>query len=133
MLSSMLTIGYIRTASVSKHSEHSASVQAQTIRDHAAAEHADLELIADTGASGRNMNRPGLQRMLSLIATGNVHCVLVTSLDRLTRSNKDFARLLERLDRHGVSLVFIDDSFDSCSCGARSFMNIMAGLAKFRQ
>ena len=133
MLSSMLTIGYIRTASVSKHSEHSASVQAQTIRDHAAAEHADLELIADTGASGQNMNRPGLQRMLLLIAAGDVQRVLVTSLDRLTRSQGDLARLLKRLDRHGVSLVSIDDSFDLRSRKGRSFMNIMAGLAKFRQ
>ena len=35
-----------------KHSEQSDSVQAQPIRDRAAAEHADLELIADTGESG---------------------------------------------------------------------------------
>ncbi len=39
-------------ASVSMHSEQSASVQAQPIHDRAAAERADLEVIAHTGESG---------------------------------------------------------------------------------
>ena len=133
MLSSMLTIGYIRVASVGKHSDQSVSVQAQTIRERVAAQHADLELIADTGQSGRNLNRPGLQRMLLLIAAGKVQCVVVTRFDRLTRSQEDFVRLLEQLDRHGVSLVSVEASFDSRSRADRSFMNIMVGLAKFQQ
>jgi site-specific DNA recombinase len=132
MLSSMLTIGYIRVASVGTHSDPSVSVQVQTICDRAAAERADLELITDVGESGRNMNRPGLRRMLSLIAAGNVQCVLVTSLDRLTRSQEDIGRLLELLDHHGVLLVSIDESFDSRSLAGRSFMSIMSGLAEFR-
>jgi DNA invertase Pin-like site-specific DNA recombinase len=113
MLSSMLTIGYIRVASIGKHPDHAVQAQAQTIRERAAAEHADLELITDIGESGRNMNRPGLQRMLSLIAAGKVQCVVVTRFDRLTRSQANFARLLERLDRQGVSLVSVDGTFDS--------------------
>ena len=129
----MLTIGYIRVASSGKCPDQKVQAQAQAIRDRAAGERADLELITDTGESGRNMNRPGLQRMLSLIAGGNVQYVLVTSFDRLTRSHEDFARLLERLDLHGVALVSIYESFDSRSCAGRPFMNIVAGLAEFRQ
>ncbi len=134
MLSSMLTIGYIRVASSSEYPDQKVQAQAQTIRARAAAEHAELlELITDTGESGRNMNRPGLQRMLSLIAGGNVQYVLVTSFDRLTRSHEDFARLLERLDLHGVALVSVEESFDSRSRSGRSFVNIMAGLGKSGQ
>jgi Resolvase, N terminal domain len=72
MLSSMLTIGYIRVASADRHAAQCASVeaQAQAICDRAAGEHADLELITDIAESAGNMNRPGLQRMLSLIAEG---------------------------------------------------------------
>src|SRR2546430_3275328 len=103
MLSSMLTIGYIRVASTDE-CPCRAQAQAQTIRERAAAEHADLELITDTGESARNMNRPGLRRMLSLIAGGNVQRVLVTRLDRLTRSHEDFAQLLERLDPYCAAL-----------------------------
>ena len=133
MLSTMLTIGYIRVASSGKCPDQKVQAQAQAIRDRAGGERADLELITDTGESGRNMNRPGLQRMLSLIAGGNVKYVLVTSFDRLTRSHEDFARLLERLDLHGVALVSIDESFDSGSCAGRLFMKIMAGLGKSQQ
>jgi DNA invertase Pin-like site-specific DNA recombinase len=88
-------------------------------------------LITDIGESGRKMNRPGLQRLLSLIAEGNVQCVLVSRLDRLTRSQEDFARLLERFDRHGVVLVSVDKCFDSRSSAGRSFTSIMPGFAKF--
>ena len=134
MLSSMLTIGYIRVASSGEFPDQKVQAQAQTIREREAAEHAELlELITDTGESGRNMNRPGLQRMLSLIAGGNVQYVLVTSFDSLTRSHEDFARLLERFDLHGVALVSIDESFDSRSCAGRLFMKIMAGLGKSQQ
>ena len=133
MLSSMLTIGYIRVASPGKYPDQGFQAQAQAIRDRAAGERAELELITDTGESGRNMNRPGLQRMLSLIAGGNVQYVLVTSFDRLTRSQGDFARLLKRLDRRGVALVSVEESFDSRSRSGRSFVNIMAGLGKSGQ
>src|SRR5947209_17440270 len=105
MLSTMLTIGYIRVASSGKCPDQKVQAQAQTIRDRAAGERADLELITDTGESGMNMNRPGLQRMLSLIAVGNVQYVLVTSLDRFERCQEDFAHLRVSLDLHGDTMV----------------------------
>jgi hypothetical protein len=45
MLSSMLTIGYIRVASIGKYPDLAVQAQAQTIRERSAAEHADLARV----------------------------------------------------------------------------------------
>jgi DNA invertase Pin-like site-specific DNA recombinase len=54
-----------------------------------------LEVIVDGGESAKNLNRPGLQRLLALVDSGNVKAVIVAKLDRLTRSVKDLCALLE--------------------------------------
>lgn len=41
-----------------------------------------VEEITDDGYSGTNMNRPGMQRLLSLVKSGNVKAVIVRDLSR---------------------------------------------------
>jgi DNA invertase Pin-like site-specific DNA recombinase len=41
--------------------------------------------------------------------------VIIAKLDRLTRSVKDLAELLERFQRRGVSLVSVAESLDTGS------------------
>jgi site-specific DNA recombinase len=43
----------------------------------------------DGGESAKNLNRPGLQRLLTLVNGGRVNAVIIAKLDRLTRSVKD--------------------------------------------
>jgi len=59
----------------------------------------------DGGFTGANMDRPALQRLLEDIKGGRVNCVVVYKVDRLTRSLMDFAKIVEVLDKHGVSFV----------------------------
>ena len=61
----------------------------------------------DVRYSAGNMNRPALQRLLADIEAGNVDCVVVYDLARLTRSESDQAELLARFRRAGVSLVTV--------------------------
>src|SRR5271165_6662732 len=49
----------------------------------------------DGGFTGANLERPALQRLLADIAAGKVHCVVLSRIDRLSRSLLDFARLME--------------------------------------
>jgi hypothetical protein len=62
-----------------------------------------IEVIVDGGESAKNLNRPGLQRLLTLVDTCNVEAVIVAKLDRLTRSVKDLCSLLELFEKHGVA------------------------------
>ncbi len=46
------------------------------------------------GFSGGNLERPGLERLLSNVEAGRIDCVVVYKVDRLSRSLLDFARLI---------------------------------------
>ena len=71
------------------------------------------EVIIDAGESAKSLNRPGMARLLSLVDAGAVDTVIIAKLDRLTRSVKDLAELLERFSRRGVSLVSVAESLDT--------------------
>ncbi len=52
-----------------------------------------VDIYCDEAKSGKNMNRPEFQRMLSDIRLGKINLVLSTELSRLSRSIKDFCEL----------------------------------------
>ena len=54
-----------------------------------------------------------LTGMRGMIRTSFDTAVIIAKRDRLTRSVKDLAELLERLQRRGVSLVFVAESLDT--------------------
>src|SRR6266481_2858290 len=49
----------------------------------------------DGGLSGGNMERPALKQLLTEVAAGRVHIIVVYKVDRLTRSLADFAKIVE--------------------------------------
>ena len=59
--------------------------------------------------------------------------VIIAKLDRLTRSVKDLAELLERFTRRGVSLVSVADSLDTRSAAGRLVLNIMVRVSQWER
>ena len=57
------------------------------------------ELYDDGGFSGANLDRPALRRLLQAIEAGELDCVVVYKVDRLSRSLLDFTRLLSVFER----------------------------------
>jgi hypothetical protein len=74
-----------------------------------------IELIVDSGEWAKDLKRPGMDRLLVLVDEREVDTVIIAKLDRLTRSVKDLAELLERFQRRGVSLVSVAESLDTGS------------------
>src|SRR3982074_1224102 len=135
MLSSMRTIGYARV-STDKQAEHGVSLEAQEakIRAMAVVQGAEIaELIVDGGESAKNLKRPGMERLLALVDQGKVQTVIIAKLDRLTRSVKDLAELLERFQRRGVSLVSVAASLDTGSAAGRLVINIMTAVSQWER
>jgi site-specific DNA recombinase len=52
------------------------------------------ELYDDGGLTGANMDRPALTRLIQAVEAGEVDCVVVYKVDRLSRSLLDFTRML---------------------------------------
>ena len=51
------------------------------------------EFYDDGGFTGANMDRPALTRLLQAVEAGELDCVVVYKVDRLSRSLLDFTRL----------------------------------------
>jgi site-specific DNA recombinase len=87
----------------------------------------------DGGFTGANMERPGLQRLLSDIAADRVDCVVVYKVDRLSRSLLDFARIMETFDKRGVSFVSVTQQFNTTASLGRLTLNILLSFAQFER
>jgi site-specific DNA recombinase len=87
----------------------------------------------DGGFTGGNMERPALQRLLADIAAGNVQCVVVYKVDRLSRSLLDFARMMEVFNRHHVSFVSVTQQFNTTQSMGRLTLNVLLSFAQFER
>jgi site-specific DNA recombinase len=131
----MKAIGYVRV-STEKQADFGVSLEAQSekVRAMAVVQGAELvEIIVDAGESAKSLNRPGMARLLSLVDAGAVDSVIIAKLDRLTRSVKDLAELLERFNRRGVSLVSVAESLDTGTAAGRLVLNIMTAVSQWER
>jgi DNA invertase Pin-like site-specific DNA recombinase len=131
----MKAIGYVRV-STDRQAEQGVSLEAQEakIRAMATVQGAELfEVIVDGGESAKNLNRPGLQRLLTLVDSGKVEAVIIAKLDRLTRSVKDLCSLLELFEKRGVALISVAESLDTASAAGRLVITIMAAVSQWER
>jgi site-specific DNA recombinase len=87
----------------------------------------------DGGFTGGNMERPALQRLMADIEAGNVDCVVVYKVDRLSRSLLDFARMMESFDRHNVAFVSVTQQFNTSTSMGRLVLNVLLSFAQFER
>lgn len=92
-----------------------------------------LEIIVDAGESAKTLDRVGMQRLLALVDARKVDVVIIAKLDRITRSVKDLAELLERFQRRGVALVSVAESLDTSSAAGRLVLNIMTSVSQWER
>jgi DNA invertase Pin-like site-specific DNA recombinase len=131
----MKAIGYVRV-STDRQAELGVSLEAQEakIRAMATVQGAELlEVIIDGGESAKNLNRPGLQRLLALVDSGKVEAVIIAKLDRLTRSVKDLCSLLELFEKRSVALISVAESLDTASAAGRLVITIMAAVSQWER
>jgi DNA invertase Pin-like site-specific DNA recombinase len=128
-------IGYVRV-STEKQADFGVSLEAQSekIRAMTLVQGAELsEVIVDAGESAKSLNRPGMIRLLSLVDTHAADIIIIAKLDRLTRSVKDLAELLERFNRRRVSLVSVAESLDTGTAAGRLVLNIMTSVSQWER
>jgi len=87
----------------------------------------------DGGYTGGNLDRPALQRLLADIEAGEVDCLVVYKVDRLSRSLIDFAKIVEVLERHNVSFVSVTQQFNTGNSMGRLMLNVLLSFAQFER
>jgi DNA invertase Pin-like site-specific DNA recombinase len=87
----------------------------------------------DGGYSGGTLIRPALNRLIGDIESGRVDMVVIYKIDRLTRSLLDFVRLVDVLEKYGVSFVSVTQSFDASDSMGRLILNVLLTFAQFER
>jgi site-specific DNA recombinase len=87
----------------------------------------------DGGLSGASLERPALSRLLADVESGQVDCVVVYKVDRLSRSLLDFARLMSLFERRGISFVSVTQDFNTTTSMGRLTLNILLSFAQFER
>lgn len=128
----MLTVAYCRV-STEEQAEEGFSITGQAEKLRVYAELHDLGevvVITDPGLSGKDLDRPGLQRLLEMVERGHVGHVLVWRLDRLSRNLGDLSALADTFVARGVTLHSFTEKIDLSSATGRMFYNVLGSFAQ---
>jgi DNA invertase Pin-like site-specific DNA recombinase len=129
-------ICYVRV-STDKQAKNGLSLEAQDAKLKAMAtvrgdEVVDIVVDEESAKTG-SLKREGVQRLLKMVKAGEVDAVIVCKLDRLTRSLRDLADILEVFDKHNVALVSVAESLDTKSASGRLVINIMTAVSQWER
>lgn len=82
------------------------------------------------GKTAKNTQREGLSRLLELARAKLVDVVIVTKIDRISRSTIDFLLLVRELESYGVKLVSLRENIDLTTPGGRFQTTLLIALAE---
>jgi DNA invertase Pin-like site-specific DNA recombinase len=87
----------------------------------------------DRGKSGKNLKRDGLDQTLKLIRSGEAGGLIVSKLDRLSRSLMDFAWLMATAEKEGWNIVALDLGVDLATPAGKAMAGMLAVFAEFER
>lgn len=127
------TVCYLRV-STAQQADNGVSLAAQQAKVEAYAMLYELEIVEmviDPAESAKTLERPKLQHALGTLGK-TTSALLVTKLDRLTRSVKDLGYLLDKyFPPH--TLLSVGDSIDTRSAAGRLMLNVLTSVAQWER
>ena len=114
-------IGYVRVSSFDQNPERQI-------------EHIQVDKVFSDKASGKDTQRPELERLLAFVREGDT--VVVHSMDRLARNLDDLRRLVQRLTQRGVRIEFVKEHLTFTgedSPMANLMLSVMGAFAEFER
>ncbi len=129
-------VGYSRVSTLEQ-SREGVSLDNQEHKIRAYVDLKDLELvemIVEEGKSGKTMNRPGLQKILSLIDKKEIDGVICYKLDRLTRKTRDLLYLIEDVfSKNNIQFISLNENIDTSSASGKFFLTVMGAMAQMER
>ena len=117
-----MLIGYAR---VSRGDDQTTDAQTTTLAEGGA------ERVYTETASGGRWDRPELHRMLDQLRPGDV--VVVTRLDRLSRSLKDLLAIIERIEAVEAGFRSIAEAVDTTTPAGRMLASMIGAFAEYER
>ena len=90
-----------------------------------------VDMLFEEKVSGKNRNRPELERMLSLLKEGDE--VVVLELSRLGRSMKDLIDIVSEIRSKGATFRSVKENIDLSSPYGELIFHLMGAFADFER
>jgi DNA invertase Pin-like site-specific DNA recombinase len=122
-------LGYV---SVTDAEDQAADLEAQTAQIRTACSRNGFESVSVVrdfeSHSGSDLERPGLTYALEKLEAGDATCLVVASLERLTRSAAHLGTLIDRLSESAIRLVVLDIQLDTGNPDGRLAAEALANV-----
>jgi site-specific DNA recombinase len=129
------TVGYVR-CSTEEQATLGVSLDVQKARICAYAEAMALqidEVVIDAGYSAKSLQRPRMLRVADGVRRGLIGIVIVLKLDRLTRSTRDLADVLDLGQKNNAALISVCESLDTKSASGRMVVNMLGVVSQWER
>ncbi len=114
-------IGYVRVSSFDQNPERQL-------------EYVQVDRLFTDKASGKDTQRPELERLLAFAREGDT--VVVHSMDRLARNLDDLRRIVQKLSKRGVHIEFVKEDMTFTGDAAPQailLLSVMGAFAEFER
>ncbi len=127
-------LAYLRV-STEEQASSGAGLEAQRAALSAEAERRgwELEFVVDAGRSAEDLKRPALTQALARLNARDADVLMVSKLDRLSRSVHDFSGLVKEATRRGWSVICLDLGVDTSTPNGKFMASVTAGIAELER
>lgn len=121
-------VAYARVSS-REQAENSAALDQQIARLKAAG--AEIVLTdTESGREGKEDQRPNFQKLMQWVRGGLVKQVIITRLDRLSRSLPTLRKVLNEFQESECVLLALDDNLDLSTAAGKFHVNMLGAVAE---
>ena len=90
-----------------------------------------VEYYTDAGISAKTGNfRPEYDRMLEDGKQGKINMIIALKLDRITRSTRDWEKLMDYLEKYNINIAFINDDINTTTANGKMVSRIMMSVSQ---
>lgn len=111
--------------------ERVSTASQSTLRQDVMMQEHQIEKVFTEKISGKDRNRPELQKMLDFVREGDT--VIIESISRLARSTRDFLNILDELEKKHVALISLKEDINTSTPTGRFLVSIFAALAQLER
>ena len=116
-----MKIGYIRVS----------TQEQNTMRQEALMEALGVDEVYIDHMSGKNTNRPELQKMMEYVRRGDT--LIVESIRRFARNTRDLLELVEQLTAKGVEFVSKKEAIDTTTPTGKFMLTVFGAVAELER
>ena len=116
-----MKVGYVRVS----------TAEQNTARQEELMKRLGVDKVYIDRISGKNTDRPELQKMMNFVRTGDM--VIVESISRFARNTKDLLELVEELNQKDVQFISQKESIDTKTSTGKFMLTVFGAIAELER